>query len=83
MQSNRNTPPFLMVVQTYTTTLEINLVVFQKIRNRSNSSASYIIPWYIPKRCSTISLVHYSTMFIAALYIIARNWKQPRSPSNR
>jgi hypothetical protein len=35
----------------------------------------------LPKNVPPFYKGIYSTMFIAALSIIARNWKQPRSPS--
>ena len=41
-------------VQTCTSTLEINLVVSQKIDNSSTWRPSYTTPGHIPKRCSTI-----------------------------
>jgi hypothetical protein len=50
--SKGNTPLLLVGVQTYTCTviLEINLMVSQKIGNRSTSRPS----WHVPKGCSTI-----------------------------
>jgi hypothetical protein len=68
-------------VQTYTTTLEINLLFSQK--------------WGIvlPKDPTTTLLSIYSkdatlyhrdicsTMFILPLFLISRNWKQPTCPS--
>ena len=46
-----NPPPLLLGMWT---TLEINLVVSQKIGNSSTSRPSYTTPGHIPKRCSTI-----------------------------
>jgi len=40
-------------------------------------------PRYIHKRCSSMNKDMCSTMFIAALYITARSWKQPRCPSGK
>jgi hypothetical protein len=34
-----------------------------------------------PKRCPTMLQGTCSTMFIAALFVIARSWKQPRCPT--
>ena len=51
MWRKRNTPPFLVGLQTYTTTLEINLEVSQKIGNRSTWRPSYTTLENIPKRC--------------------------------
>jgi hypothetical protein len=39
---------------TYPTTLEINLVLSQKIGNKSTSRPSYTIPGCIPKRSSNM-----------------------------
>jgi hypothetical protein len=54
----RNTVPELVGLQTGTTTLEINLVVPQKIGNTSAERPSYIALGHISKRCSTISHEH-------------------------
>ncbi|EDL82604.1 rCG53348 [Rattus norvegicus] len=52
--SKGNTPPLLLGVQPCSITLEINLVVSQKIGNSSTSRHRYTTPWHIPKICSTI-----------------------------
>jgi len=65
MQKKMNTPPLLVGLQTSTTILEISLEVPQKIEHDA--------PTYKKGTCST--------MFIAALFIIARSWKLPRCPS--
>jgi hypothetical protein len=54
-----NTPPLLVRVQTCTTTLEINLVVSQKIGNRSISRPNFTTPGYTLKRSPTISQGHF------------------------
>ena len=72
-----NIPPLLGVVQTCTTTLEINMVVFQKIGNQSTSISLLGI---YPKDADPHHKI-YKTLLIAALFIIARTWKQPRCPS--
>lgn len=41
------------------------------------SRPSYSTPGYIHKRYPTINKDTCSTMYIAALFIISRNWKQP------
>jgi hypothetical protein len=41
-----------------TTTLEISLVISQKIGNSSTSRPSYTAPGHIPKRCPTIPQGH-------------------------
>ena len=63
---SKNTLPLLVVVQTCTTTLEINLIFSQKTRKSSTSRSSYITSWYITKGG------HYttcSTIFIANLFV--------------
>jgi hypothetical protein len=82
MWSNQNTPPLLVEAQLCTTTLEINLAVSKKIKKSSTSRLSYTTPGYIyPKDAPPYHKNTCSTMFIAALFVIARNWKQPRCPS--
>jgi hypothetical protein len=44
MWSKGNTLPLLVGVKAYTATLEMNLMVSQKIMNRSTSRPSYTIP---------------------------------------
>jgi hypothetical protein len=43
--------------------------------------SSYTTPGHIPRRCPTCNKGTCPTMFIAALFIIARSWKEPRCPS--
>jgi hypothetical protein len=65
MWKKRNTPPLLVGLQTGTTTLEISLAVPQKIGIvLSEDPAIYTR----------------SPMFIAALFIITRSWKESRCP---
>jgi hypothetical protein len=59
-------------METFTTTLEINLEVPQKIESSSNWRTSYATLGHIPKRYSTIHK-EMCSMFIAALFVIARN----------
>ena len=59
------------------TILEISLVVPQKI------GPSYITPGHIPKDAPTYNKDTYFTMFIAALFIISRSWKEPKMSFNR
>jgi hypothetical protein len=79
----RQTLLFCLVgVRTCTTTLEINLAVSQKTRNSSAQRSSYSTPGHIPKRYPTIPQGFlWETMIIAALFVVARNWKQPRYSS--
>jgi hypothetical protein len=81
MWRKRNTPPFLMGLQAGATTLDINLVVPQKIGHSSTGRSSNTTPGHIPRCCSYLYKDTCSTMSIAALFIIARSWKEPRCPS--
>ena len=86
--SKENTPLLLVAVQTCATTMKINMVVSQKIRNQSTSGPSNTTTLgHIPKECSIILQGHLkdicTTMFIAALFVIARTWKQHRCPSTK
>jgi hypothetical protein len=80
MWRKRNTP-LLVGLQACTTTLEVSLEVPLKIghfitggsRNTSLGIYTEDVPTGKKDTCST--------MFIAALFIIARSWKEPRCPS--
>jgi hypothetical protein len=78
MWRNRNTPPLLMGLQAFTTTLENSLAVPQKI---GHSTTRRSLLGIYPEDVPTGKKDTCSTMFIAALFIIARNWKEPRCPS--
>jgi hypothetical protein len=58
--------------------LETNLAVSLKIGNCSTSRPKCPIPGHIPKDTPPYQDTCL-TMFIAALFVIFRNWKQPRS----
>lgn len=49
--SKGNTPPLLVGIQTFTTTMEISMVVPQKDGNQSTSRSSYTTLRHKPKRC--------------------------------
>ena len=73
---------FIVVgVKTCTTTLRTNLVISQKTRNSSTSRPRYSTLDIYPKITPTSNKDTCSTMFIGALFKIARSWKQPRCPS--
>jgi hypothetical protein len=81
MWSKGNTPPLLVGVQTLLAIMGINITVSQKVGNPSTPRPSYTNhSWTYTQRipCPKDTC---STMFIAALFIIARNWKQPTCPS--
>jgi hypothetical protein len=74
-------------VQTCKTTMEINTVVPQKIENQSTLRPSYTTPRYIPKECSALPRGHLlhniANISYIALFIIARNRRQPGCPSTQ
>ena len=81
MWRNRNTSPLLVGMQVGTTTLEVILVVPQKTGNETTGGPCYTIAGHIPRGFQACNKDTCSTMFIAALFIIARSWKEPRCPS--
>jgi hypothetical protein len=76
-----NTPPLLVGLQAGTTTLEISLEVPQKIGHSTTEGSSNTTPGHISEDVPTCNKGTCSTMFITALFIIARSWKEPRCPS--
>jgi hypothetical protein len=80
MWRKRNTPLLLVGLQACTTTLEICLAVPQKIGHSTTGGSPNTSTGHISRRCSNRKDTC-STIFIAALFIIARNWKEPRCPS--
>jgi hypothetical protein len=79
MWKKRNTPPLLVGLQACTTTVEISLVVPQKTGHSTSSGPRYTTPGHIPKDVPTCNKDTCSTMFIAALFIIARSWNSQMS----
>ena len=80
MWRKRNTPPLLVGLQACTTTLEISLAVPQKIGHGQEDPAILLLGIYsvdVPI-CNKDTCF---TVFITALFIIARSWKEPRCPS--
>jgi hypothetical protein len=82
MWRKRNNPSLLVGLKTGSTTLEISLVVPQKIGHSTTFLRTQLFhldiytkdaPKYNKNMCFT--------MFIGALFIIARIWKEPRCPS--
>jgi hypothetical protein len=80
----RNTTPLLVGLQAGTTTLEISLVVPQKTGQLDivlpDDPGTPLLGIY-PKHFPICNKDICSTMLIAALFIIARSWKEPRCPS--
>ena len=81
MWKKRNTPPLLVGLQAGTTTLEISLMVPQKTGHLTSRGPCYTTPGHIPEDSPACNKNICSTMFIAALFIIGRIWKEPRCPS--
>jgi hypothetical protein len=81
MWRKRNTSPLLVGLQACATTLEISLAVPQKIGHSSTGRSSNTSPG--PEDVPTGNKDTCSTMFIAALFIIARSWKNPDVPQQR
>jgi hypothetical protein len=68
-------------LQACTTTLEISLAVPQKIGHSTTGGSRNTLLGIYPEDVPTGKKDTCSTMFIAALFIIARSWKEPRCPS--
>jgi hypothetical protein len=81
MWRKRNSPPLLVGLQACTTTLEISLAVPQKIRHSTLEDPPIPLLCIYPEDIPTGKKDTCSTMFIAALFIIARSWKERRYPS--
>ena len=69
-----------MGLQVVTTTLEISLAVPQKVEHSPEDPAIPLLGIY-QEDVPTYNKDTCYTMFIAAIFIIARSWKQPRCPS--
>jgi hypothetical protein len=80
MWRKRNTPPLLVGLQAGTTTLEVSLEVPQKLDIILPEDPAIPLLGINPE-VPTGNKNTCSTMFIAALFIIARSWKGPRCPS--
>jgi hypothetical protein len=78
MWRKRKTPPLVVGLQAGTTNLEISLVVPQKIGRSTTGRSGNTSPGIYPEDVPTYNKDTCSTMFIAALFIIARSWKEPR-----
>ena len=70
MWGKGNTPPLLVGVQIGIATLEISMMICQKIRKQPTSRRSNTTFMYIPKGCPTCHKDTFSNMFIAALFVI-------------
>jgi len=77
MWSKGNCPPLLMGVQTGTTTLEINLVVSQKIGNSPTTRCNYISLGHIGKGTSTGLIAKQPKWWIRGLTEWVRDRESP------
>jgi hypothetical protein len=80
MWRRKNLPLLLVGLQPSTTTLEISLAVTQIIEFRKLDLKIQLY-YYRAYTQKTYNKNKCSTMFIAALFIISRCWKEPRCPS--
>jgi hypothetical protein len=81
MWRKRNTSPLLVGLQAGTTTLEINLGLLRKLDIVLPEDPALPLLGIFPEDAPTYDEDTCSTMFIEALFIITRNWKEPRCPS--
>jgi hypothetical protein len=81
MWRKRDTPPLLVGLQACTTTMEISLAVLRKLDRVLLEDPVIPLLGIYPEDVPTCNKDTCSTMFLAALFIIARSWKQPRCPS--
>ena len=81
MSSKGNPHSLLVGVQTSISTLEISVVVSQKMRINLPQDPAIPLLGIYPKDAQSYHKIIYSTMFIAALFVIARPWKHCRCPS--
>ena len=75
--------PLLVGMQTCTATLEIGMAVSQKLGINLHQDPAIPILGIYPKDVQSYHKDICSVMFIAALLITARTWKQPRCPSTK
>ena len=81
MWRKRNTPSLLVVFQAGKTTLKINSAVPQKLDIVLPDEPAILLLGIHTDDALTCNKDTCSSMFIAALFIIARSWKEPRYPS--
>jgi hypothetical protein len=82
MWRKRNTPSLLVGLKACTNTLEISMAVPQKIvHNTIPEDPAIPLLGIYPEDVPTGKKDTCSTMFIEALFIITRSWKESRCPS--
>jgi hypothetical protein len=80
MWRKRNTPPLLVGLQNGTTTLEISLLFLRKLDIVVLEDPAIPLLGIYPEGVPKCNKNTCSTMFIAALFILSRSWKEPRCP---
>jgi hypothetical protein len=83
MWRKRNTPPLMVVLQVDSITLEISMAVPQKIGHILPDDSAILLLGIYPEDVPTYNKDTRYTLFIAALFIIARSWKKPDVPQER
>jgi hypothetical protein len=81
MLRRKNTPPLLVELQACTSTLEISWRSLRKLDIVLLEHPAILLLGIYPEDAPTFNKDICSTMFIAALLIIAKSWKEPRCPS--
>ena len=76
-----NTFPLLVGMQTGTAPLDISMAISQEIRKNLLHDPVIPLLGIYPKDAQLYHKDMCSTMFIAALFVIASTWKQPKCPS--
>ena len=82
MWRKENRFTLLVGMQTGAATVENSVEIPQKIKNGTAFDPAISLLGIYPKECKTLIPKNTSiSMFIAALFIIAKKWKQPKCPS--
>jgi hypothetical protein len=80
MWRKRNSPPFLMGLKSGTTTLDMSWEFLRKLGKVLPEDPAIPLLGIYPKDAPRCNEDTCSIMFIAALFIIARSWKEPTCP---
>ena len=82
IRSRRSSRLLLAGTQDGAATLEDTLMVSYKTKHTLTIGSSNHAPWYLRKGAENLCRIKACTwMFIAAVFKIAKTWKQPRCPS--
>ena len=83
MWGKGNTSALLVGVQAGTVPLDISMAISQKSGNNLPQNPAIPLLSIYPKDAQSYHKDMCSTVFIAALFVIARTWKQPKCPSTK